>query len=189
MYDNITELKNACENGEFVGNECTVHLFWKSKLSNWHRCSFTYHGKTFSSGEQFFMYYKALLFKDYKIAEEILHEVEPHDIKALGRMVSNYDEGVWDSQRIRVMYFACLERFRQVDYLRDLLLSTGDKVLAESSPYDRIWGTGIGDVLPYAHNPKMWDGQNLLGFVLMKVRDTLRTGTLHYQDLDFDKNA
>ena len=65
-------------------------------------------------------------------------------------------------------------KFSQNGRLRDYPLSTGDAVLAEASPYDRIWGIGLTADDPHAQNPMRWRGENLLGFVLMQVRDMLR---------------
>ena len=57
------------------------------------------------------------------------------------------------------------------------LLSTGDSVLVEASPYDNIWGISLAASSPEAQNPVQWRGQNLLGFALMEVRDELRRVT------------
>ena len=56
---------------------------------------------------------------------------------------------------------------------REFLLSTGERVLVEASPRDRIWGIGLGKHNPRALNPLEWRGQNLLGFALMCVRAQL----------------
>lgn len=50
------------------------------------------------------------------------------------------------------------------------LQGTGDKVIVEASPRDRIWGIGMGASNPDASNPAKWRGLNLLGFALMEVR-------------------
>ena len=61
--------------------------------------------------------------------------------------------------------------------LREFLLSTGDSVLVEASPYDAIWGIRLAASSPEAQDPMKWRGQNLLGFALMEVRDELRRVT------------
>ena len=58
-----------------------------------------------------------------------------------------------------------------------VLLSTGDSVLVEASPYDAIWGIRLAASSPEAQDPMKWRGQNLLGFALMEVRDELRRVT------------
>ena len=44
----------------------------------------------------------------------------------------------------------------------------------EGSPYDGVWGVKISLDDPKVHNPNEWQGENLLGFVLMETRDRLR---------------
>lgn len=53
--------------------------------------------------------------------------------------------------------------------LRALLLSTGEQLLAEDSPYDPVWG--------WRDHAGAYSGSNLLGRALMRVRDELRDDT------------
>ena len=43
----------------------------------------------------------------------------------------------------------------------------------EASPYDKIWGIGLGENDPDAQDPQKWKGDNLLGKVLDEVYQTL----------------
>ena len=67
-----------------------------------------------------------------------------------------------------------LYKFSQNENLKQFLLSTKNKILAEASPYDKIWGIGMNandkDIL----NQDKWKGENLLGKALMKVRDIIK---------------
>ena len=65
------------------------------------------------------------------------------------------------------------EKFRQNPPLGEFLLSTGNAVIVEASPVDRIWGIGLAADDERATNPLQWRGENLLGFALMEVRDRL----------------
>jgi ribA/ribD-fused uncharacterized protein len=69
---------------------------------------------------------------------------------------------------------ASLAKFGQNAELRSYLLETGDKVLVEASPVDRVWGIGLAADDPRAEQPSEWTGLNLLGFALMRARATLR---------------
>ena len=55
--------------------------------------------------------------------------------------------------------------------LMDLLLDTKDAILAEASPQDKIWGIGLEENDPNSKDPESWRGQNLLGKILMQLRE------------------
>jgi ribA/ribD-fused uncharacterized protein len=119
------------------------------------------------------MYRKALLFEDYAIADKILKEKFPKNIKALGRRISNFDEDVWSTNKIEIVTNGTYLKFSQNKDILRKLMATGDKILVEASPYDRIWGIGLSARHKDAKNPSKWKGQNLLGKILMDVRDQL----------------
>ena len=73
------------------------------------------------------------------------------------------------------MYHANLAKFSQNEHARQALLCTGDKILAEASPYDTIWGIGMEASDPNSTSPAKWKGKNLLGKALMRVRDALKS--------------
>jgi ribA/ribD-fused uncharacterized protein len=66
------------------------------------------------------------------------------------------------------------QKFRQHPDLKAFLLGTGDKVLVEASPFDPVWGIGLDERDRASGDPKEWPGLNLLGFILMQVREELR---------------
>lgn len=142
-------------------------------LSNWYLSQFSVEEITFSSMEQYMMYKKAACFQDYDTADRILETEDVSQIKKLGRKVSNYDEKYWNGVRQIVVYRGLLEKFGQNDELKKLLLGTGDSVLAECAVKDRIWGIGLSMTDPDRLDRVCWKGQNLLGYALMMVRETL----------------
>ena len=95
-------------------------------------------------------------------------------IKKLGRLVKNYNDEVWIEKRFHIVVEGNLAKFSQNEDLRNFLLNTDDKILVEASPKDTIWGIGFDEFAPEAMNPSLWNGENLLGFALMEVRDKLR---------------
>ena len=143
-------------------------------LSNWYPVKFTYSGNSFSSTEQFMMYEKAKLFGDTEIMDQVLKEHRPEIIKRLGRKVKNFNEESWNKKRYNIVYVGNLEKFSQNQELKDMLLSTGDSILAECAVKDKTWGIGISMTNTKRFEPTQWKGDNLLGKVLMEVRETLR---------------
>ena len=61
-------------------------------LSNWYPSRFTVDNANFSSMEQYMMYKKAVCFGDKDTADKILATDDVAEIKALGRLVANYNE-------------------------------------------------------------------------------------------------
>lgn len=144
-------------------------------LSNWYPSPFTLAGVTFSSLEQYMMYRKAVCFGDDKVATQILATEDVAEIKALGRLVSGYDESLWNGVRQIVVYEGLLAKFSQNPELKAQLKDTGKAVLAECAVKDRIWGIGLSMHDSDRLDRAKWQGQNLLGYALMMVRERLQT--------------
>ena len=143
-------------------------------LSNWYLSQFCVDGITFSSMEQYMMYQKAVCFQDNAVAAQILATDDVAQIKALGRLVSNYNDHHWNGVRQIVVYEGLYAKFSQNEDLKMQLLSTGDVLLAECAVKDRIWGIGLSMHDPDRLDRAKWNGQNLLGYALMLVREKLR---------------
>jgi len=142
-------------------------------LSNWYPSIFALNGITFSSMEQYMMYRKAVCFGDEKVAAQILATEDVAEIKALGRLVSGYDENLWNGVRQIVVYEGLLAKFSQNSDLREQLKDTGQAFLAECAVKDRIWGVGLSMHDPNRLDRAKWRGQNLMGYALMMVRERL----------------
>lgn len=144
-------------------------------LSNWYLSDFQIDGITFTSMEQYMMYKKAICFKDENIANQILAEKNVAKIKELGRLVSDYDEHIWNGVRQIIIYEGLFAKFSQNGSLRSKLLDTKYSTLVECAVKDRIWGIGLSMTDPKRLIQTEWQGQNLLGYALMMVRDRLKS--------------
>jgi ribA/ribD-fused uncharacterized protein len=144
-----------------------------SPFSQWYPCHFVGDGLAFNCAEQYMMHGKARLFDDAKAADQILAAAHPREHKALGRTVKRFDAKVWERERERIVKDGNRAKFTQNPQLLELLLATRGTTLVEASPYDRIWGIGLAETDPRAHDPAQWRGKNLLGKLLTELRDEL----------------
>ena len=143
-------------------------------LSNWHPKGFELFGKQFATSEHWIMWQKARVMGDYASAKAILKANGPKNAKELGKMVSPYDDHLWREVREQLAYVGIREKFLQNPDAARELLSTGNAVLAEASPYDRAWGVGIAASDPGFADMTGWKGENLQGRICMRVRADLR---------------
>ena len=129
-------------------------LFWgrSDAFSNWHPAKFTVKGVDFNCNEQFMMYCKAKLFGDDGVAERIMLCDKPEGHKALGRLVSGFDQMIWNQNAEKIVYWGCYAKFSQNLDLLQALLATGNTELVEASPYDKIWGVGLSEDDPLIAN-------------------------------------
>ncbi len=143
-------------------------------LSNWYLSHFECDGVTFSSMEQYMMYQKAICFNDQERAKKILETDDVKSIKALGRQVTPFNSVIWNGVRQIAVYEGLLCKFSQNPSLKEKLLATGEDLIAECAQKDKIWGIGKRMNDSSRVDINKWEGQNLLGFALMKTRDKLR---------------
>jgi ribA/ribD-fused uncharacterized protein len=152
-----------------------THIFFYGGIySQWYNSSMTIDGIRYSCCEQYMMHQKALLFRDLTTAAKIMNTSSPKLQNQLGREVINYNDIIWDSRRFDIVFKGNLAKFSQNELLKSELLNTGNRQFVEASPYDTIWGIGMGLDNPLINDPTKWKGLNLLGQVLNFVRDTLR---------------
>lgn len=128
----------------------------------------------YNTAEHYMMAQKARLFKDDEAFEKIVSSTDPREVKALGRLIKNFDNQVWEENRLFIVATGNMMKFSQHPELIDFLLGTSDKILVEASPFDTIWGIGMDEHNSKCEQPAKWHGENLLGFALMEVRSLLR---------------
>lgn len=179
----VTELANRVRQGR----RTKFLFFWGQRpehdgrigrgcLSQWWQAPFVVDGVTFGTAEHYMMWRKAMLFGDADSAEQILLASHPGRAKELGRGVRNFDQQRWDAHRYEIVVAGNVAKFGQHPELLRFLLGTGERVLAEASPIDRVWGIGLTADDPRAEDPAQWRGLNLLGFALSEARTILSEG-------------
>ncbi|MET7681591.1 NADAR family protein [Streptomyces sp. NPDC005423] len=145
-------------------------------LSQWWPSPFTVDGVVYATAEHWMMAGKARLFGDAEAEARVLASGHPSEAKKAGRLVRGFDEETWVRERLGIVVEGSVHKFAADPALREFLLGTGDRVLVEASPVDRIWGIGLAAADEAAGDPERWRGPNLLGFALMEARTRLRRG-------------
>jgi hypothetical protein len=122
-------------------------------LSNFWWGFFYYNHKIYRSVEHFYQASKATNNKDHEIIRTAL---TPATAKRLGREIDIRDD--WEDIKVSIMLTGLRLKFED-KVLKRKLLDTKDAILHENSPNDYFWGV---------------KGKDMLGKLLMKVRDEIR---------------
>jgi len=132
-------------------------------LSNFYNAPVMYEGILYQNNEAAFQSAKTLDMSKRRYFAKL----NPSDAKKEGRRIKLRED--WEHVKFDVMYQICLDKFQRNEELRKKLLSTKDAYLVEGNTWhDNCWGN--------CHCQKCIDipGDNLLGQILMKVREELR---------------
>ena len=160
-----------------------VYFYQNTPLSNWWTSEpyIPYDGHLFASSEALFMYLKAKVFRDDVIAQ-IMPKTHYDAAKALGGIVRNFLEDVWNREREKAMYIALRAKLAVDEAYKNTLLSEEykGKTFVEASPYDEVWG--IKRSITDAVGGKEWNGLNLLGKLHTQLRDET-LGLIETQDV------
>ena len=174
FVENLRTRFNSGETLEFIyfwGHQPDKNGITASCFSQWYSSPLIVDGKLYPTAEHFMMAEKASLFGDHLTKEKILHAPNPGTAKTLGRHVYGFDETIWIQHRFSIVTRANQAKFAQNPKLGKFLQESGNRILVEASPVDRIWGVGLTQDNEKISNPNSWRGLNLLGFALMQVRE------------------
>jgi len=159
--------------------ETKTHIyFWGGLFSQWYSSKFKFNDVNGNEvevdrAEAYMMYQKAILFNAPKIAKKILETNDPKQQKKLGRDKKEikFVQKIWDNKKFDIILKGNLLKFSQNEDLKNRLLSTGNKILVEGSPYDKVYGVGLKWDNPDILFEDNWKGENLLGKALMQVKE------------------
>jgi ribA/ribD-fused uncharacterized protein len=145
--------------------------FLRGVFSQWHPAGFEIDGQRYGCAEQWMMAQKARLFGDAARAEAILATDDPGEQKRHGQAVAGFDSETWDRWKVDIVYRGNLAKFGQNAGALRQLRGTIGAMLVEANPRDWIWGAGVAIGDPRVGDPSQWPGENLLGRVLVAVRE------------------
>lgn len=126
-------------------------------LSNFYPCKICLYNREYPTAEHAFQAMKCVYELD---RERIAACPTPADAKHLGKQIKMRAD--WNKIRVDVMHGILVQKFSHTE-LAAKLLATGDEELVEGNTWhDTFWGVCDGV------------GENMLGKLLMKVRNELR---------------
>lgn len=134
-------------------------------LSNYYPSHITIDDTVYHHVEGYFQSQKFIK-DDIQLALRIQNILSPADCKREANIhkMTTQRRKEWDNGlRIRIMRRAVLCKFIYNTDLATKLISTGDMLLVEDATYDNFWGNG-----------KDGNGFNMLGKILMEIRDILK---------------
>lgn len=138
-------------------------------LSNYYTCNVKIEGISYTNTESAFQSMKT---NNMNIRKSF-STLNPSKAKSKGRKVQLRED--WEDVKDDIMYKVVSEKFKQNNDLRLKLISTGDEELIEGNDWnDTYWGVSHGK------------GRNMLGKILMKVRDELKYAD--YKNLDYENH-
>ncbi len=109
-------------------------------------------------------YFQAQKFVGTYHVEEIRCAKTPKDAAKMGRQRTRPLRSDWEEVKDDIMREALMCKFSTHADIREILLSTGDEEIVENSPIDYYWGCGSNG-----------SGKNMLGKILMEVREMIRS--------------
>lgn len=129
-------------------------------FSNFSRHGFKLGGKYWMTSEH---YFQAQKFIGTEYEEQVRMSSTPMEAANMGRDRSKPLREDWEEVKDDLMRRAVLERFKTNSDAKKILLSTGDEEIIEKTTKDYYWGCGEDGT-----------GKNMLGKILMEIRDILR---------------
>ena len=141
-----------------------------SPLSNLAPCSIDIDGSTYPSSEHYYQHTKCLTAGNIRAASAVLLSSDPEEAMAAGSVVKQPTE--WTLKDGVTIMERVLRVKVSPNHMKAVLRSTGNKMIVEATR-NSIWGIGQPFTSPNVLQPETYNGQNLLGVILMKIRDEL----------------
>lgn len=151
-----------------------------SCLSNVFPCDININGKMFTSSEQAYQYYKAIVCERDDAAAEIKSINDAEKVKIKGDKLDTCPE--WEERKVAYMKYIATQKFKQNLEIRAKLLGTGGMNLIECTK-NRFWGSGRNFDSPEWANTHKYEGRNVMGKILEEVRESLDSPALNCTEM------
>ena len=133
-------------------------------FSNFSKHTFELENKEWATSE---IYFQAKKFEGTEYEEKIRNMTNSLEAAKFGRNRELPLRKDWEDIKDEVMKKAVLAKFSQNPDIKEILLQTGDEEIVEATTDDYYWGCGSKGT-----------GKNMLGKILMEVRELLREDIL-----------
>lgn len=145
-------------------------------MSNLYLSEIVFEGKTFRSSEDAYQYGKP---RALAVAAWLISAPNPRLVALAAHALLRYDvRPDWNAIKVPRMQEVLRAKFTQYPDLAGKLIATGDATLIEESNIDAFWGIG-----------KRGNGKNMLGVLLMELREELKKGLVPTPLNDWSKSA
>ena len=139
--------------------------------NSYSKALFKIDGILYNSVQQWIDAYKALLFGDDEDLKIIVN-CRSSKLENFVAQKFNVDE-YWSEALYALTKKGIEEKVKQNEDVRKELKATGDCVIAEAQVYNPFWTTGVDIDDAHVLDYSKWPGNNMLGKLLMKIRDEL----------------
>ena len=156
-----------------VASEDQVRFYGRhSVFSNFHPSPIHVRGTRFSCVEQCIMYGRAHRRYDYAAALRIQQLRDPAAMKRAGKYLKPKTDNDRKLEEVLIEE-ALYQKFTSNQALRDAIIATENRIMLECNPYDNHYGTGV-EIADDKLANNTYEGKNVMGKLLMKVRDKIR---------------
>ena len=150
-------------------NDCEPFQGAGDELSNFYPCAMVWQDKNMHCSEMAYGCELSTFHARDDIKNDIMRTSEAFEVKTLMKRIHKNDK--WGDECDVKMKKIIKAKADQVPKVKDKLMRTGDKILAEAVVSDTYWSCGLSKEAAAYTEPANWPGQNKLGKLWMEVRE------------------
>ncbi len=156
------------------GERLKMEIFNEGAFSQFEKSFFKIKDVNYFCVEQYLLANRARLFKDKEMLQKIMESKSIRQAKLFGNKIRNFNQDELDKHKLNMSYVANLCKFQQDENLKFKLLETENSILVNADAFDPVWGIQKKITDLDIKNPHSWKGKNLLGFILMEIREEFK---------------
>jgi ribA/ribD-fused uncharacterized protein len=176
IADDATPPNESENNTPASGAEDNIHAFFSKDFafSNFYPAPTIYKGLLLPTTEHHYVHQKATFHGDPKLINKALKATSPARAKRVMSNLDNFDVNGWEKVKFKVMKEIVRCKLHQHPTVLQELLETNGKIIAEASPHDKYWGTGLNIKETESRMNGKFPGRNELGNIYMELREEFK---------------